>query len=74
MATILSNKMDFSDCDNMVSFCKSGHIPYTENLSRGKTFTVRTKMNINRKTFMVAASFNNEISDLVNDSMKNIRG
>ena len=29
---------------------------------------VRTKMNINGKAFVVAASFNNEKSNLVNDS------
>ena len=40
----------------------------------GKSFTVRTKMNINGKTFTVAASFNNEMSNLVNDSTKNVRG
>ena len=34
----------------------------------GEPFVVRTKMNINRKTFVVAASFNNEKSNLVNDS------
>ena len=35
---------------------------------------VRTKMNINGKTVVVAASFNNEMSNLVNDLMENIRG
>ena len=40
---------------------------------RGKIFVVRTKMNIHGKTFMVAASFNNETSNPVNDSTENIR-
>ena len=40
----------------------------------GNTFAVRTKMNIHGKTFVVAASFNNEMSNLVNDSTENIRG
>ena len=45
-------------------------IPYTSNLSRGKTFTVRTKDEHQWENFAVAASFNNEMSNLVNDSTK----
>ena len=47
------NSMKFNECSIM--YCI-----YTAKHSRGKTFTVRTKMNAHGKTFVVAAPFDNE--------------
>ena len=44
-------------------------LPYMANLS-----WLEQKTNIDGKTFAVAASFNNEMSNLVNDSTENVRG
>ena len=57
---------DINDSKNNYYMWLPNSVLYIANLLRGKLSRLEQNMNINGKTFAVAASFNNEMSNLVN--------